>query len=84
MNDKWKLKQLYGDKMIFTGHMNCPPDASEAEQDRIIKEFFDTIGADNRVYIDPGRDLPEGFREKVYEASRRNYDRLVAEGKAIL
>ena len=76
-----RLQQLYGDKMIFTGHMNCPKDASEEEQNRIIKEFFDTIGADNRVYVDPGRDCPEGFREKVYEASRRNYDRLVAEGR---
>ena len=84
LNDKWKLKQLYGDRLIFTGHMNCPKDATEEEQDRIIKEFFDTIGADNRVYVDPGRDCPDGFREKVYEASRKNYDRLVAEGKAIL
>ena len=83
MNDKWKLKQLYGDKMLFTAHVNCPKDATEEEQDRIIKEFFDTMGADNRCLID-ARNYPDGFREKLYEAGRKNYDRLVAEGKAIL
>ena len=29
-------------------------------------------------------EIPDAFKNKVYEASRRNYDRLVAEGKAIL
>ena len=81
MNDKYKLKKLYGDKMLFTGHINCPPGTAPEEQDAIIKEFFDTIGEDNRVFVEPNRDCPEGFREKIYEASRRNYDRLVAEGR---
>ena len=83
MNDKYKLKKLYGDKLLFTGHINCPPDTPEEEQDRIIREFFDTIGEDNRVFVEPNRDCPQGFREKIYEASRRNYDRLKAEGRVI-
>ena len=83
LNDKWKLKQLYGDKMIFTGHLHCPADATEAEQDATIKKFFDTIGADNRVLVEVNRDGPPGLRAKAYEASRRNYDRLKAEGKVI-
>ena len=41
------------------------------------------MGADNRCLID-ARNYPDGFREKLYEAGRKNYDRLVAEGKAIL
>ena len=81
MNDKYKLKKLYGDKMLFTGHINCPPGTPVEEQDKIIREFFDTIGEDNRVFVEPNRDCPEGFRERIYEASRRNYDRLVAEGR---
>lgn len=83
LNDKWKLKQMYGDKMIFTGHIDCPPDASEEEQDAVIAEFFDTMGADNRCFVDAGRSFPEGFMEKIYAASRRNYDKLKAEGKVI-
>ena len=83
LNDKWKLKQMYGDKLIFTGHISIAKDASEEEQDRVIKQFFDTMGADNRCFVDVGFEFPEGFKEKVYEASRRNYDRLKAEGKVI-
>ena len=83
LNDKWKLKQLYGDKMIFTGHISCPKDATPEEQDAIIARFFDTIGADNRVFVDPGFEFPEGFKEKIYSASRRNYDKLKAEGKVV-
>ncbi len=83
LNDKWKLKQLYGDKMLFTGHISCPKDATPEEQDQLIKQFFDTIGADNRVFVDPGMEFPQGFKEKIYEASRRNYDRLKAEGKVV-
>ena len=83
LNDKWKLKQLYGDKMIFTGHLHCPADATEAEQDAAVEKFFATIGADNRVLVEVNRDGPPGLRAKAYEASRRNYDRLKAEGKVI-
>ena len=42
---------------------------------------MEEFGYDNRGYYG-GRD--DRFRKKLYEASRQNYDRLVAEGKAIL
>ena len=42
-----------------------------------------TSGADNRILVD-GRMMNPVLRKKIYEASRKNYDRLVAEGKAIL
>ena len=82
LNDKYKLKQAYGGSMIFTDIIHCTPDASDEELDRAIKEFFDTIGSDNRVLIDTST-CPPGARVKIYEASRRNYDRLVSEGLAI-
>lgn len=83
LNDKWKLKQQYGDKMIFTAHIDCPPDADEAQQEDVLRKFFDTVGADNRCFADIGKEFPEGFHARLYEASRRNYDRLKAEGKVI-
>ena len=83
LNDKYKLKQLYGDKMIFTDVIPCAPDASEEEMDAAIAEFFSKIGSDNRVLVDVSA-CPPGIRAKVYEASRKNYDRLVSQGKAII
>ena len=52
-------------------------------QDRAIEEFFQKSGNDNRVLIDTSN-CPPGTRVKIYEASRKNFDRLVSEGKAIL
>lgn len=83
LNDKYKLKQLYGDKMIFTDVIPCTPDASEEEENAAIAEFFSKIGSDNRVLVDVSACSP-GIRAKVYEASRKNYDRLVSQGKAII
>ena len=37
-------------------------------------------GADNRILLDVREPR---LRKKLYEATRKNYDRLVAEGKAI-
>ncbi|MBQ8830865.1 MAG: hypothetical protein IJ017_04655 [Oscillospiraceae bacterium] len=84
VNDKWKLKQSFGDKMIFTDVLRIPENATEEESDAIIAEFFAKSGNDNRVFIELAPTCPAGTRKKVYEASRKNYDRLVAEGKAIL
>ena len=81
LNDKWKLKQMYGDKFIFTDSPKLRPDMTEEEKDAAIAEYFATFGADNRCLVEL-RD--PSLRAKVYEASRRNFDRLVAEGKAIL
>ena len=83
LNDKFKLKQLYGDRIIFTDVVHCSRDASEEEMDAAVAEFFRTIGEDNRVFVDINA-CPPAIRAKVYEAGRKNYDRLVAEGKAIL
>ena len=82
LNDKWKLKQLYGDKMIFTDTLKCTPESTDEEVDRAIEEFFQKSGNDNRILIDTSN-CPPGTRVKIYEASRKNYDRLVREGKAI-
>jgi len=84
LNDKWKLKQMYGDKLIFTDGPKVAPDASEEEMDAAVADFMKKSGADNRVLVDMGKDGGPKLRAKLYEASRRNYDRLVAEGKAIL
>ena len=81
MNDKPKLKRMYGDKMIFTHEVNLAPDATDEEVDAAVAKFMEEFGYDNLGY-NGTRD--ERFRKKLYEASRKNYDRLVAEGKAIL
>ena len=81
MNDKPKLKRMYGDKMVFTHEVNLAADASDEEVDAAVAKFMEDFGYDNRGY-NGTRD--ERFRKKLYEASRKNYDRLVAEGKAVL
>ena len=83
LNDKYKLKQMYGDRFIFTDGPKVGPDATEEEMDKAVAEFMATSGADNRILVD-GRMMNPVLRKKIYEASRKNYDRLVAEGKAIL
>ena len=81
LNDKWKLKQMYGDKFIFTDAPIVAPDASDEELDAAVADFMQKSGADNRVLLDVREPR---LRKKLYEATRKNYDRLVAEGKAIL
>ena len=80
LNDKWKLKQMYGDRFIFTDGPKFTPDMTEAEKDAAIADFFTKSGADNRILLEL-RDPT--LKAKVYEAGRRNYDRLLAEGKVI-
>ncbi len=84
INDKYALKQKYGDKFIFTHGPQIKEGASEAEIDEAVAYFMQTCGSDNRILLDPGSYEPALVRKKVYEASRKNFDRLVAEGKAIL
>ena len=81
LNDKPKLKKMYPGSFIFTHTVDLAPDASDEDVDKAVTKFMEEFGYDNRGYYG-GRD--EQFRKKLYEASRRNYDRLVAEGKAIL
>ena len=83
LNDKAKLKELHDNgKFVFTAHINLPMDATEEEIDKAVEEFITGIGKDNRCLVDARG--PECLKEKIYIASRKNYDRLVAEGKAIL
>ncbi len=81
LNDKPKLKKMYPGNFVFTHQMDEKPDATDEEIDKAVARFMEEFGYDNRGYYG-GRD--DRYRRKLYEASRRNYDRLVAEGKAIL
>ena len=81
LNDKPKLKKRYPDSLVFTHQIDERPDASDEEIDAAVAKFMEEFGYDNRGFyggFDPR------YRRKVYEASRRNYDRLVAEGKAVV
>ncbi len=81
LNDKPKLKKMYPDSLVFTHQIDERPDASDEEIDAAVAKFMEEFGYDNRGFyggFDPR------YRRKVYEASRRNYDRLVAEGKAVV
>ena len=81
LNDKSKLKKLYPDSLVFTHQIDERPDASDEEIDAAVAKFMEEFGYDNRGFyggFDPR------YRRKVYEASRKNYDRLVAEGKAVV
>jgi hypothetical protein len=81
LNDKAALKKQYGDRFIFTHSPQVAADATEEEKEKAIAEFMAGIGADNRLLCDT-RD--PYIRRRVYEESRKNYDRLLAEGKAVL
>ena len=81
LNDKCALKKQYGDQMIFSKALDLSADATDEELDAAVADYMENFGFDNRV-ICTGRD--KRFYQRLYEASRRNFDRLVAEGKAIL
>ncbi len=81
LNDKPKLKKTYPNSLVFTHQIDERPDASDEEIDAAVAKFMEEFGYDNRGFyggFDPR------YRRKVYEASRKNYDRLVAEGKAVV
>ena len=84
LNDKAKLKKLYGDSnFIFTSNFDYTPDMSDEELTKAVADFMADIGYDNRLFF--GGNMGDSRLHKaVYEASRLNYDRLVAEGKAVL
>ena len=83
LNDKAKLKRMYGDKMVFTHGMFLPETASDAELEEAVAAFMADIGEDNRLFYSDQSTDPR-VRRAMYIASRRNFDRLVAEGRAIL
>ena len=83
LNDKAKLKRMYGDQMVFTHGLYLPENASDAEIEEAAARFMADIGEDNRLfYADQSTD--PRIRRAMYIASRRNFDRLVAEGRAVL
>ena len=81
LNDKRMLKKQYGDKMVFSMSVDLAPDASEEELDAAVADYMETFGYDNRVICTSWNPR---FAKKLYAASRRNFDKLMAEGKAIL
>ena len=81
INDKYGLKQKYGEQFIFTHGPQLSPEASEEEIDKAVAEFMATIGSDNRVLCEARE---PAVRRKIYEASRKNFDRMVEDGTAIL
>ena len=81
LNDKPKLKKMYPGNFVFTHSVDLAPDAPDEEVDKAVAKFMEEFGYDNRGYYSCRN---QNFRKKLYEASRKNYDRLVAEGKAIL
>ena len=82
LNDKIKLKKQYGDQLIFSHNIDLPADCSDEELNAAVDKFVQEFGFDNRViYYGP---VTPRLQRALYEASRRNFDRLVAEGKAIL
>ncbi len=84
LNDKAKLKKMYKDeKMIFSHGFEIDENCSDEELNAAVSKFMEEIGYDNRVFF-TGRAPGLRLRRALYEASRKNYDRLAAEGKAIL
>ena len=83
LNDKAKLKRMYGDKMVFTHGMHLPESASDREIEEAVAAFMADIGEDNRLFYSDQSTDPR-IRRAMYIASRKNFDRLVAEGRAIL
>lgn len=81
MNDKPALKKQYGNQMIFTHEMAVTDDSTEEELDAAVAQFMEEFGYDNRGF---NGTKSERFRKKLYEASRKNFDKMVAEGTAIL
>ena len=83
LNDKYKLKKQYGDQMVFSHDLKLPENYSDEELTAAVEEYMREFGYDNRVIYTAGAGDAR-LRRALYVASRRNFDRLVAEGKAIL
>ena len=81
LNDKPKLKRMYGDKLLFTHEIELDPNADEFEVRAAVQKFMEEFGYDNRGF-NGMRDLR--FNRELYIASRKNFDRMVEEGTAIL
>ena len=81
INDKPMLKRKYGDKIALTHELPIAPEASDDDIKAAVQKFMDEFGYDNRC-LNWGRD--QRFDRELYIASRKNFDRMVEEGTAIL
>ena len=84
LNDKYALKQKYGDKMIFSHMLQLKPGYTQEDIDAAVEQYMSTIGEDNRVLYNCPPNLDPRVHRALYVASRKNFDRLVKEGRAIL
>ena len=82
INDKIAIKKQYGDKMIFAHEMSLKPDDDDATIKAAAEKFVSEFGYDNRAYNFTR--LNEKFNRELYIQSRKNFDRMVEEGTAIL
>ena len=69
--------------MIFTDIGPVCPEDDGRRNGCSGSRFYGKSGSDNRVLVDLSR-APKLRKQKCAEATRRNYDRLCAEGEAIL
>ena len=82
LNDKPALKRKFADKkFLFTHELPVKPDASEDDINAAVKKFMEEFGYDNRGF---NRTRVPAFNKALYMASRKNFDRMVEEGTAIL
>ena len=82
LNDKPALKRKFADKkFLFTHELPVKPDASEDDINAAVKKFMEEFGYDNRGF---NRTRHAAFNRALYMASRKNFDRMVEEGTAIL
>ena len=82
INDKCKLKKMYADKpMVYTHELTLPKDCSADDAKAAAKKFMDEFGYDNRGF---NRTRNDDFITELYILSRKNFDRMVEEGTAIL
>ena len=81
LNDKPALKKKYGDRMLFTYELDLGRDPDDDTVKAAVKGFMEDFGYDNRGF---DRSRSAKFSRELYRASRKNFDRLVEEGKAVL
>ena len=81
LNDKPALKRMYGDGLLFTHELDLGKDPDDDTIKAAVNKFMEEFGYDNRGF-DRSRNVK--FSRELYRASRKNFDRLVEEGKAVL
>ena len=84
LNDKIKLKKMYKDTgFIFSHAIDLPEGTDEAEVKAAVKQYMEDFGYDNRCF-NITRTCMQAFNRELYIQSRKNFDKMVEEGTAIL